>query len=155
MEGLEPVPSTRLLTDLDKDVWFIICKYLDIKTLGRLACVCKVLSDMFDDPIFWRKVHPVTIKKPKNDVGRCLVARNIEFGYQLKIDMKEGDRMGIQLLGFLENPILRGRLKSLRLLLNYHNDFNMLRGFYTKDKSVAKSKSVAKDKYTFENLCFL
>ena len=75
--------------------------------------------------------------------------------------------MGIELLGSLENPKLRGRLKSLRLLLNYHDDFNMLRGFYTKDKSVAKltsvvkpksvanSKSVAKDKYTFENLRFL
>ena len=125
MEGLEPVPSTRLLTDLDKDVWFIICKYLDIKTLGRLACVCKALWDVFDDPILWRRVHHVTIKKPNNDVGRCLVARNIEFGYQLKIDMREGDRMGIELLGFLENPKLRGRLKSLRLLLNYHNDFNM------------------------------
>ena len=155
MEGLEPVPSTRLLTYLDKDVWFIICKYLDVKTLGRLACVCKALSDMFDDPIFWRKVHPVTIKKPNNDVGCCLVARNIKFEYLLEIDMREGDRMGIELLGFLENPMFRGRLKSLCLLLNYHDDYNMLDGFYTKAKSIAKSKSVAKDKYTFDNLCFL
>ena len=173
MAGLEPVPSTRLLTDLDKDVWFIICKYLDTKTLGRLACVCKSLWDVFNDPILWRKVHHVTIKKPNNDVGRCLVARNIEFGYQLEIDMREGDRMGIELLGFLENPMLRGRLKSLRLLLNYHDDFNMLDGFYTKAKSIAESESntkfksvveqrsaamsesVGKVRHTFDNLRFL
>ena len=155
MAGLETVPSTRLLTDLDKDVWFIICKYLDIKTRGRLACVCKALRDVFEDPIFWRKVHPVTIKKPNNEAGCCLVTRNIGFEYLLEIDMREGDRMAIELLGLLKNPMLSGRLKSLRLLFNYHDDCNMLDGFYTKAKSIAESESVAKDKYTFDNLRFL
>ena len=152
MAGLKTVPSTRLLTDLNKkDLtlgWLIICEQerLDIKTLGRLACANKALRDVFYNPIFWRSVKPMTLIEPNKDVGCCLVARNIEFEYVLEIDMREQDCMAIKLLGLLENPMLSGRLKSLRLLLNYHDDFNKLGGFYTKAKSIAESESVAEPK---------
>ena len=179
MAGLKTVPSTRLLTDLNKaDLtlgWLLICEQerLDIKTLGRLACASKALRDVLYNPIFWRSVKPMTITEPNKDVGCCLVARNIEFEYVLEIDMREQDCMVIELLGLLENPMLRGRLKSLRLLLNYHDDFNKLRGFYNKDKSIAESESntkfksvvehrsaamsesVGKVRHTFDNLRFL
>ena len=162
MAGLKTVPFTRLLTDLNKkDLtlgWLLICEqeHLDIKTLGRLACVSKALRDVFYNPIFWKNVKPMTIIEPNKDVGCCLVARNIDFEYLLEIDMREQDCMVIELLGLLENPMLRGRLKSLRLLLSYHDDHNKLGGFYTKAKSIAefelntKYKSVVEPKSVVE-----
>ena len=144
MAGLKVVTSAISLSDLFVDVLQPICKYLDMKSRGRLARTCTALRDVLYDPIFWGDAHIVTIDTVNSEAGQCIVKRNIK--YLLRIYMRNVDNTSTELLGLLKDSTFKSSLKTLRLELASIDDCNMLDEFYTEAKSVTD---------TFQNLCCL